>query len=74
MYRTRRSGSQIDLRVGAASHERAYPREAKVAGAVGTVCGPLVAFDDGEGGVDVADIVPIRDAVEVEVERVQLGA
>ena len=39
-----------------------------------SVHGLLVSFDDGEGGVDVADVVPIRHAVEVEVERVQLGA
>ena len=48
--------------------------EGEVAGAVGVVGLLFVAFDDGEGGVDVADGVAVGDAVEVEEEGVELGA
>ena len=34
----------------------------------------FVSFDDGEGGVDVGDVVGVGDAAEVEVDGVQLGA
>ena len=33
--------------------------------------GSLLALDDGEGGIDVAHIVPVGDAVEVAEHRVQ---
>ena len=36
-------------------------------------CG-FLGFDYGGGGVDVADVVAVRDAVEVEEEGVELGA
>ena len=57
-----------------AGGERARPRKAQVTGTVCPVPGLFIALDDGKGGVDVADVVPIPDAVEVEVESVQLGA
>ena len=48
--------------------------EAKVAGAIAAVGRRLPSIKKGEGGVDVADIVPVGDAVQVEVHRVELRA
>ena len=48
--------------------------EAEVAGAVFAVGGGFLASDDGEGRVDVADVVAVGNAVEVEEYGVELGA
>ena len=40
--------------------------EAEVAGAVLAVGGGFLAFDDGEGRVDVADVVAVGSVVEVK--------
>ena len=48
--------------------------EAQVAGSIATVDCGLLLFGDGEGGVDVTDVVPVGDAVQVEEHRVKLGA
>ena len=39
------------------------PGEAEVEGAVAAPCFFLFALHDGEGGVDVADVVAVGDAV-----------
>ena len=49
------------------------PGEAQLARAVAAPGGPLLAGDDGEGGVDVADVVTVGEAVEVEEDGVELG-
>ena len=48
--------------------------EAEVEGEVAVVGLLFLALDDGEGGVDVADVGAGGDAVEVEIERVEFGA
>ena len=49
--------------------------EAEVAGAVIAVDGGFLASDDGEGRVDVADVVAVgNNAVEVEEYGVEFGA
>ena len=67
--------SKPDLRVGISRSQRVHPGEAKLAGTVYAPIGSfLFAFDDGEGRVDIADVVAVSDAVEMEEHGVQLGA
>ena len=48
--------------------------EAEVTGAVLAVGCGFLASDDGEGRVDVADVVAVGNAVEVEEYGVEFGA
>ena len=48
--------------------------EAEVAGAVFAVGSDFLASDDGEGRVDVEDVVAVGNAVEVEEYGVEFGA
>ena len=66
--------SPLTHRIGLAGGEGVHVGEAEIAGAVGAVGGEFLAFDDGEGGVDVAHVVAVGDAVEMEEEGIQLGA
>jgi hypothetical protein len=71
---TRPGSAQRDDRVGVACIERGHLREDQVAGDEAAVERRFVlAADDGEGRQDVIGVVA-RQAVEVEVERIEPGA
>ena len=64
--------SNLDLYVRISHGKSVHVGEAKLAG---TVCAPIgglvFAFDDREGRVDIADVVAVGDAVEMEEHGVE---
>ena len=66
---------QLDLHIRFACGQCVHPGEAKLAGTVYAPKGGfLFAFDDGEGRVNMADVVAVSDAVQMEEHGVKLGA
>ncbi len=66
---------KIDLRVRVAGGEGVHIGEAKVARAVAPAIGlRLLPLDDGEGGIDVAHIVAVGDAIQMKEQGIQFGA
>ena len=74
--------SAFDLRVRLPCHQGVNPGESEVATPVlAQKIAPIVALDDRKGGEDVTYVVAalgrvgrIEDAVEDEIERIELGA
>ena len=64
---------RVRICIGFSSAEGVDVREAEVAGAVGAEYLLFLTLDDRKRGVDVAHVIAVGDAVEVEEESIQLG-
>ena len=61
------------MSVWSASGEGVHPRERQIPGTVVAERGGILALDDGEGGVDVADVIAVCYSVEAEVDGIEFG-
>ena len=64
---------QIDFRTGLACRQRVHPGEAEIAGTVAPIRPCFLVFHDGKRRIDVADILTVCNAVEMDEHGVQLG-
>ena len=65
--------SQINLRVRLSRRQGIQPRQAQVTRAVAIIDRRFLTFDDGEGGIDVAHVIAVGDAVQMEEHCVEFG-
>ena len=72
LYLARILLSQVDFSIRITGGERVHVGKAKIAGAIAAKGIHLLALDDREGRIDVAHVSAVCDAVEMEIEGVEL--